>query len=126
MGAVADRYAGVASGINNAVARIAGALAVALLGTLATHVFGTALDERLRAIPLSPAQVMDVRAQISKLAEAEVPPQIPSLERAEVDRAFKESFVASFRVTMGLAAGLALASALCAALTVTPRSAGRT
>src|SRR5579862_3907926 len=126
MGAVADRYAGIASGINNSTARIAGALAVALLGTLATHVFSTALETRLYEIPLSQTQAQLMRSQVSKLAEAEVPSQIAGPERQALERALKESFVASFRVVMELAAALALASALCAALTVSPRSADRT
>ncbi len=126
MSAVADRYAGIASGINNSTARIAGALAVALLGTLATHVFSTALETRLHEIPLSQTQAQLMRSQVSKLAEAEVPSQIAGPERQALERALKESFVASFRVVMGLAAALALASALCAALTVSPRSADRT
>ncbi|HTU57692.1 MAG TPA: hypothetical protein VMF89_04645, partial [Polyangiales bacterium] len=71
-------------------------------------------------------QAQQMRGQISKLAEAEVPPQITGPERQALERALKESFVASFRVVMGLAAALALASALCAALTISPRSADRT
>src|SRR2546426_8529679 len=60
MGAVDDRHAGVASGINNAVSRIAALLAVAVFGVVMLHAFNSSLAERLRALPVS----AEVRAQL--------------------------------------------------------------
>jgi EmrB/QacA subfamily drug resistance transporter len=120
MGAVDERHAGTASGINNAVSRIAGMLAVALLGAIAVGVFGTALDERLVELRAPPELRQALDAEVPKLAEAEVPPQIEGAQRQRVERALDESFVRSFRVAMLVAAGLALLGALCAGLTIAP------
>ena len=118
MGAVEDRYAGAASGVNNAVARLAGMLAVALLGAVAVGAFGSALDRRLAALPVSDEVRRAVFAEVPKLAEAEVPRGIGRAETMELTEALRESFVWSFRVIMLTAAGLALASALCAWRTI--------
>ncbi len=120
MGAVEDRHAGVASGINNATARVAGMLAVALLGAVAVGVFGAALDGRLAALQVPPETRRILLAEVPKLAEAQVPPQLGGAERQTLVKALDESFVRSFRITMLIAAGLALLSALCAALTIGP------
>jgi hypothetical protein len=120
MGAVADRHAGVASGVNNATARVAGLLAVALLGAVAVGAFGTALDDRLTALQAAPETRRLLQAEVPKLAEAQVPPQIGGAERETLARALDESFVRSFRLTMLIAAGLALLSAVCAALSIGP------
>jgi MFS family permease len=70
MGAVSDHHAGVASGINNAVSRIAGMLAVALLGAIAVGVFGAALEERMTDLRV-PAEVRrELELEVPKLAEA--------------------------------------------------------
>jgi MFS transporter len=118
MGAVPDRFAGAASGINNAVARLAGMLAVAILGTVAVGVFGAALERRLTALQV-PAEIRQLMlAEVSRLAEARVPQAVGSALREPMARALADAFVSSFRVAMLLSAGLAVLSALCAALSV--------
>jgi EmrB/QacA subfamily drug resistance transporter len=120
MGAVADRHAGVASGINNATARVAGLLAVALLGAISVGAFRGALDDRLTALQIQPETRRLLREEVPKLAEAQVPPQVGGAERDALAQALKESFVRSFRVTMLIAASLALLSALSAVLAIRP------
>ncbi len=121
MGAVDARQSGTASGINNAVARIAGLLAVALLGSMAVGIFGAALEPRLDRMSLSPALRLDVEAQIPRLSEAHAPSGADEATRAELEAAFNDAFLKAFRAVMLTASGLALASALCAALTVRPQ-----
>ena len=120
MGAVEQRHAGTASGINNAVSRIAGMLAIALLGVVVIGVFGTALDARLNDMGVSPEIRRALDREVPKLAEAKVPPQITGEQRRMLEEALDQSFVRSFRVAMLAAASLALASALCAGLTIVP------
>jgi EmrB/QacA subfamily drug resistance transporter len=126
MRAVDDHHVGVASGINNATARIAGMLAVAVLGMVAVAVFGKALEERLQQMPLSNESRQLMRAEIPKLAEAQVPPSIDGAQRTELQQAIKESFVDSFRVMSLIAAALAFASAVCGWLTIESRRRVRT
>src|SRR5262249_15489975 len=119
MGAVDERHAGTASGVNNAVARIAGTLAVAVLGTLAVGGFGPALEARVAAVAGPPAVRAALMAQIPRLVEAQVPPGVDEATRRLLERAVADSFVHTFRLVMLVCAALALASALCAALTPT-------
>ncbi|HWE73369.1 MAG TPA: MFS transporter [Stellaceae bacterium] len=118
MGAVDERHAGTASGINNAVARIAGMLAIALFGALAVGIFAQAVDESLVSLQLAPDLRAAVAAQIPRLAEAAVPPGIEGTLKQAIENAFELSFLRAFRIAMLVAAGLAIASAVCAALTI--------
>ena len=52
---VAERQVGIASGVNNGVSRVAGLLAIAVLGAVISAHFGTRLDSELGSRPLSPA-----------------------------------------------------------------------
>ena len=113
-----DRYAGVASGVNNATARVAGLLAVALLGSIAVGVFARALNERLDRLHVQPEVRSALQAEVPKLAEATVPKNIAPAERPRLERALHESFVSGFRVVSLLAAALAALSAAVAWLTI--------
>lgn len=118
MSAVDDRHAGTASGINNAVSRVAGLLAVALLGAVAIGVFRAALDARLDAMPIASAVRESILAQAPDLARVRIPPELGGWARQTVDFALDAAFLLGFRVAMLAAAGLAFASALCAAWTI--------
>jgi EmrB/QacA subfamily drug resistance transporter len=112
MTAVDERHAGVASGINNAVARTASLLAVAVFGVVMLSAFKSSLAERLQAIPVPP----EVRAQLIERSGDFVSMKIPdgvSGETQEAIRiAIRESFITGFRLVCYLAAGLGAAGAL--------------
>ena len=113
-----ERYAGVASGINNATARVAGLLAVALLGSIAVGVFARALTNDWIVCRSAPEVRSALQAEVPKLAEAAVPKNVAAAERPVLERALHESFVHSFRVVSLIAAALAALSAAVAWLTI--------
>ncbi len=146
MGAVETRHAGLASGVNNAVARAASLLAVAAFGLVVLGAFQRGLERRLDAIDaggaidasgaagardatvrtgangahaaLSPADRAAISAQSLKLAALVLPPDLDAAARARVQRAVRESFVDGFRLAMLIGAGLALLAAAAAALLI--------
>jgi EmrB/QacA subfamily drug resistance transporter len=120
MGAVDSRHAGVASGINNAVSRAAGLLAIAALGLVALGAFDAALSGRLAAHRVPPGVAAAVEAQHVRLAAAGVPTGTEPALRAAADRAVDEAFVHAFRVVMLVAAAMAAASGVIGWLMIEP------
>jgi len=116
MNAVGERRAGIASGINNSVARAAALLAIAVFGLALQYAFNRTLDQRLSALDLTPATRQVVHEQRGKLAGAEFGEQVAAETRAVLRDAINDAFVAGFRRVMMIAAMLALASALTGAL----------
>jgi signal transduction histidine kinase len=112
MRAAGEKHSGVASGINNATARVAGMLAVALLGAIAAGDFKSALDRRLTEAHVSEPIQQSVLREAAKLAEAKVPPQVREPERQRITQLLHESFLHSFRVVMLISAALALLGAV--------------
>jgi len=94
--------AGIASGVNNAIARVAGLLAIAAIGAAVSAQFNSALDGRLDARQLSPAARSAV-AQARKQTLARVD---PARAADEVSRAVQSASVHAFHVGMGISATL--------------------
>ncbi|MFL6699284.1 MAG: MFS transporter [Vitreoscilla sp.] len=114
MNALGESLAGTASGVNNAVSRTAGLLAIAAFGAVLVQVFEPRLHEALSHAQL-PAGVADAAwAQRSKLGAIAPPSGAASAVAAQVRDAVGQAFVAGFRAVMLASAGLALASALSA------------
>jgi EmrB/QacA subfamily drug resistance transporter len=116
MNAVDPRQAGVASGVNNAVSRIAGLLAIAILNLINLAVFSQQLDRRLASLSLSPTVLQFLAEQRTKLAAAEIPQTIPPETQTAIAQAIAESFVSGFRLIAWIATGLSLTSAIVAFL----------
>ena len=114
MNAVKQNRAGVASGINNAVSRVAGLLAVAVLGIVMLHSFNAELDRRLLTLPVSPEVKQQLDQQRTRLAAAEIPKDVDRAQRTIMKQVINESFVAGFRRVATVCSALALLSALSA------------
>jgi predicted MFS family arabinose efflux permease len=114
--------AGVASGINNAVARVAGLLAIALFGLLVTAAFNRSFDRRVAGVSVSAATRAALAAERSKLGGMRAPAGAPESEKRAVEDAVRGSLDASFRLVASICAGLALLSAGCAAVGVSKPS----
>ena len=112
MNAVEQSYAGAASGINNAVSRVAGLLAVAVFGALLSGVFQSDLEKRLESLPVSKEVKTQIYAQRSRLAAAET-------GDAAGRRAIEDAFLTGYRAVLWVAAGFALLSACAAAVLLT-------
>jgi EmrB/QacA subfamily drug resistance transporter len=121
LGSVEGGHSGLASGVNNAVARVAGLLAVAVLGVFVHGAFSANLDARLEGMDLPGAVGSGLEEAKADLGAAEAPEGLDVGTAAQIERAVDESFVAAFRVVMLVSAGLALAGALVAALLVGDR-----
>src|SRR5262249_29146390 len=87
MATVDERDVGVASGVNNTVARVAGLLAVAIIGLVAVEIFGRTFSGRLVTLELSPAVRNAVAAQAWKLADVVVPGGATAAERTAIAQA---------------------------------------
>jgi EmrB/QacA subfamily drug resistance transporter len=116
MSAVEAQHAGVASGVNNAVARIAGLLAIALFGVVLVRSFDARVSAALERLRLPQATRTAVDGELSKLAGADLDAAVEPVFRDATRRAIDESFVSAFRVVMRVAAIVALAAAAAGAL----------
>jgi EmrB/QacA subfamily drug resistance transporter len=101
-----EQNAGIASGVNNAVARVASLLAVATLGAVVSASFSSAIDTSIGDRPLSAAsQAAVAEAKKQTLAMADTS-GLPAAERAPVATAVTDASVDAFHLGMGLSAAL--------------------
>jgi EmrB/QacA subfamily drug resistance transporter len=114
MNSVKENRAGVASGINNAVSRTAGLLAVAVLGLIMFQVFDSCLDQRLNQLALTPETRQTLDSQRIKLAAIEIPTNLDETTQTSIKQAIDECFGRGFRRVSLVGAMLAFASSLAA------------
>jgi EmrB/QacA subfamily drug resistance transporter len=118
MNSVAQSRVGAASGINNAVARVAAVLAIAILGIVMVKVFGSRLGHDLAQLSLPPAVLQQLQAEETKLADLQGPASLDPYMQAVIADFIKQAFVSGFRVVMWICSGLSLTSAMVAGLMV--------
>jgi EmrB/QacA subfamily drug resistance transporter len=111
MNSVPQERAGTASGINNTVARVAGVLAVAVLGAVMAEAFAHSLRQSLASLTLNPSVVYQLESNVAKLGSLDAPPGVDSSTAAAIRSAIADAFVFGFRLIVLLCAVLAIASA---------------
>jgi EmrB/QacA subfamily drug resistance transporter len=114
MDSVRQERAGTASGINNAVARIAGVLAVAVLGAIMVVAFAHSLRHSLTKLNLHARVVDQLESNATKLGSLDAPPGVDSKTAGAIRSAIADAFVFSFRLIALLCTVLAVASAIVA------------
>jgi hypothetical protein len=115
LNAVDRRDAGTASGINNAVARVASLLAIAVFGIVVTSTFNRSLDRYLEGSHISPAAREVLDAERSRLGAMKAPAGLPPEETRAIGEAVRGSLGASFRTVAAACSALALIASACAA-----------
>ena len=111
MNSVKGDRVGTASGINNAVSRVAGVLSIAVLGILLVKAFSYRLGSSLAYLSLPPPILQELRANELKLAGLRVPEGLDPRTQAAIRESIGQAFVFGFRIAMWICACLSLASA---------------
>ena len=98
---------GIASGVNNAIARLAGLVAIAALGAVVAASFGSELDDRVAKASLGPAAMAE--AEDTKRLPLGLPDVdgLPSGEARALTEAAQAASFESFHLAMAIAAALA-------------------
>jgi hypothetical protein len=109
MNALDLNHVGIASAVNNMVSRVAGLLAIAVLGAVMTGTFNGHLDRKLNSLSLSESTRHQICSEQPKLAGIETTD--PQIRKAIVD-----AFVAGYRTVVLIAALLGLVSVITAVL----------
>jgi EmrB/QacA subfamily drug resistance transporter len=118
MGAVDTQYVGTASGVNNAVSRTAGLIAIAVFGIVVLAIFSNSLATQLSLLHVPAAIQQALILQQNKLVGIEIPAGLNTSTHAAVQQAISESFITGFRVVMLIASALAVCSSLSSLLLI--------
>lgn len=114
MTAVDQDHVGTASGINNAISRVAGVLSVAVLGVVMVAGFRTELNRQLKGLKMPGNVRSELQADTMRLAALKPPPEVDVPTAASIEFSISSSFVFSFRRIMWICSVLSLASSVVA------------
>ncbi|HTC93167.1 MAG TPA: MFS transporter [Terriglobales bacterium] len=121
MNSVDQDRVGTASGINNAVARVAGVLAIAVLGIVMVKAFGSRLNHSLDPLSLPSGMLQKLQSDEIRLAGLQAPAALGPATRSAIQEMIGDAFVFGFRVVMLICAGLSVLSAAVAARMISKR-----
>ena len=112
MGAVSEDYAGIASGINNTIARSAGVLAVALLGAMVLYTYTKSIEQEIKLMDISNDLKNEIIFESSNFAAARIPDGLSVEKTNLVKNLLNDSFVSSFNRVVYVASFLTLLGGL--------------
>jgi EmrB/QacA subfamily drug resistance transporter len=118
LNAVKQEQTGVASGINNAAASVAGLLVIAVMGTVAVRVLDLEIDAHLRRAQPSAAVRYEVEAARGGFVMPHASAQLSPAERASLREISKASFAGTIHLVLLVMAALAFAGASVAVLMI--------
>jgi EmrB/QacA subfamily drug resistance transporter len=117
LNAVDEHNAGIASGVNNAIARVAGLLAIAVLGAVISAQFASTLDSKLGSATLDGRAAKVVESAKSRpLAGGDEAKRLTGSERSTIGSAIEDASRDGFRVAVGISALLMFAGGLTSAV----------
>jgi EmrB/QacA subfamily drug resistance transporter len=101
-----ESNAGIASGTNNAIARVASLIAIAAVGALVSSSFGATLRDELGPVASRPAVSRAIdeaeKQPLARVSPRNAPPEV----RARLERASRNASVDAFHMAIGIAAVL--------------------
>jgi EmrB/QacA subfamily drug resistance transporter len=117
-----EHNAGIASGVNNAIARVASLIAIAAVGALVASSFGSSLRENLGPLANRPAVSRAISGAEKQPLAGVTADNAPPAVRARLESASRESSVDAFHLAIAIASALvALGGVLGLAGLVNPR-----
>ncbi len=125
MGAISEKNVGIASGINNTVARAAGVLAVTLLGAMVLFSFKNSIEKEITVMDFSKSIKNEIIFESSKLAAAAVPDNLSSDNKEIVEKVFMISFIKAFNKVVYVASFLCLLGGIVAFIFIKLKTPGR-
>jgi len=124
MSSVGTRFSGTASGVNNAVSRVAGLLAIAVFGIVLLHFFNGSMDLYVETAQIETEYLASVNDQRIRLAAMDIPPGMSADTKVSLRHAVNESFVRGLRYVLYISAALSLLSAFIATVTIRNKKPG--
>ena len=101
-----EHNAGIASAVNNAIARMAGLVAIAAVGAIVAAHFAAGLDDELGTLRASPATAAAVEAARERPLSVPRPQGVDPATAERIEAAARDASVAGFRLGVGIATTL--------------------